>query len=44
MGMELRTRRGKEGSSFGVDEWKDLRKLWRRNDDENELQAEHCGR
>ena len=40
--MELRTRRGKEGSSLGVDERNESRKLRRRNDCDNEIEAEHC--
>ena len=40
--MEMRTRRGKEGSSMGVDERMELRKQRRANDGEDESEAEHC--
>ena len=41
MGIELRARRAKEGSSFRVDERKQSRKRRRGNDGENEIKAEH---
>jgi len=40
--MELRTRRGKEGSSLGIDERNKSRKHRRRNDGDNEIEVEHC--
>jgi len=42
MTMEMRTRRGKEGSSMRVDERKESRKRQRANDAEDESEAEHC--